>query len=744
MQLYEWNTIIATMLRYIGFKKSFPYVRQLDVMDCGAACLSMVCKHYGRSHALTTLRQLAGIGKDGSSLTGLMKASESLGFKTFGAQLSCEQLQKVPLPAILHWGQAHYVVIHELEKGRYHIADPAKGKVRLSEAEFAKHWLPKGETRGVALLLEPQADFYKQEHETEDGGLWKLAHYLKGYKGLFTQISIGLMLATGLAMVLPFLTQAIVDTGIQTEDIGFIYMTCVAQLMVFTGRTLVEMIRTRVLLHIGSRVSISLLSDFLSKLMVLPASFFEARKTADIMQRMQDHRRIEVFLTHTVINTLFSAINLIVFSIVLMIYSIEIALIFFIGTALSTLWILGFMKKRKQFDYGKFSQIADNQNTMIEIVQGMHEIKLNGAERFKRWEWEEKQAKLFKLNFTSLNIEQSQQGGTLFLGEIKNILIIVMSASLVLKGELSLGMMLSISYITGQLNNPVLHFIDFFRNWQDAKLSFQRINEIFSLPSENEGVQQGHYHNGSSKKDIVLQNVSFKYSKHMDKRALKNIDLTIPSGKVTAIVGASGSGKTTLVKLLLKFIDPTEGKINIGDTPLSVLEPTSWRNRCGAVLQGGYIFSDTIASNIAFGSQYIDEKRLYESAKIANVDTFVSSLPAGYQSMIGVDGIGLSEGQKQRILIARSAYRNPEYLFFDEATNSLDANNEKEITENLDAFFKGKTVVVVAHRLSTVRHADQIIVLDQGQITEQGTHAELIALEGAYYHLIKNQLELGV
>ncbi len=725
------------------FKRPFPLVRQLDVMDCGAACLSMVCKYYGSSYSLTTLRNLAGIGRDGSSLAGLMKAAESIGFKTLAAQLTCEQLKRVPLPAILHWGQAHYVVVYDIRKDHFYIADPGKGKVRLSSKQFTEHWEVKGLNTGIALLLEPQASFYKENYVSKENGLGELIHYLKDYKGLFTQIIIGLLLATLLGMVLPFLTQAIVDTGIQTENLGFIYMICIAQLMVFTGRTFVEMIRTRVLLHIGNRVSISLLSDFLLKLMSLPASFFDSRKTADIMQRMQDHRRIEVFLTHTVVNTLFSAINLLVFSIVLMLYSIEIALIFFVGTALSTVWILGFMKKRKDVDYGKFLQLADNQNTLIEVVQGMHEIKLNGAERLKRWEWEEKQAKLFKLNFSSLNIEQSQQVGTLFIGEFKNILIIVVSASLVLKGELTLGMMLSISYITGQLNSPVLQFIDFFRNWQDARLSFQRINEIFNMKAESDDHHVTHFYSETTTGNIELEDITFKYDKHSDKVALKDINLFIPAGKMTAIVGASGSGKTTLIKLLLKFIDPDQGQIHVGRIPLSGLEPTSWRKRCGAVLQGGYIFSDTIAANIAFGTQQIDEERLYEAARVANVDTFISGLPSGFQSMIGVDGIGLSEGQKQRILIARAVYRNPEYIFFDEATNSLDANNEKEITEKLNRFFRGKTVIVVAHRLSTVRHADQIVVLNRGQIIEQGTHNELIKLEGGYYHLIKNQLELG-
>lgn len=736
-------TIIATMLRLLKFKKSFPFVRQLDVMDCGAACLSMVSRHYGRFHTLISLRSLVGIGKDGSSLTGLIKAADQMGFKTFAAQLSYNQLIKIPLPAILHWGQAHYVVLHEVSKKHFHIADPGKGKVRLNEKQFREHWEVKGLDTGVALLLEPQLSFYKTEYESDDQGLGKLINYLKGYRKLFTQIFIGLLLATLLGMILPFLTQAIVDIGIQTEDIGFIYMICLAQLMVFVGRTFVEIIRNRVLLHIGSRVSISLLSDFLTKLMVLPASFFDSRKTADIMQRMQDHQRIEAFLTHTVVTTIFSAINLLVFSLVLMIYSMQIALIFFIGTALSTAWVLMYMKKRKQVDYSKFARLADNQNTLIEIVQGMHEIKLNGAERIKRWEWEEKQAKLFKINFASLNIEQSQQGGTLFIGEVKNILIIVVAASLVLTGELTLGMMLSISYITGQLNNPVLQFITFFRDWQDAKLSFQRMDEIFSMTAEDGFNQITNRDPHQQTMSIELANVTFKYNKHTSQTALRDINLSIPSGKVTAIVGASGSGKTTLVKLLLKFIEPDQGKISVGNTPLAFTESSVWRKKCGAVLQGGYIFSDTIAANIAFGSHQIDDARLQEAARLANLDTFIAGLPAGYQSMVGVDGVGLSEGQKQRILIARAVYRNPEYVFFDEATNSLDANNEKEITEKLNAFLQGKTVIVVAHRLSTVRHADQIIVLDKGEITEQGTHDELITLKGGYYDLIKNQLELG-
>ncbi|UII26786.1 peptidase domain-containing ABC transporter [Fulvivirga maritima] len=722
----------------------FPFVRQLDVMDCGAACLSMVAKYHGRSVPLQKLRQMSDIDRDGASLAGIMQAAEKIHFRSFAAYLTEEQLVKAPLPIIIHWDQVHYVILYKTKNQHFYIADPGKGKVKLKRDSFMKHWKITEKDSGVALLLEPLPSFYKQPYNQEKNNIGSLFHYLRGYKKLFTQVFLGLFLATLLGMALPFLTQAIVDTGIQTENLNFIYLICLAQLMVFSGRMVVEMIRTRVLLHIGSRLSISLLADFLEKLMALPASFFDARKTADIMQRMQDHKRIEIFFTKSVIAAIFSSINLIVFSIVLVIYSFKIALIFFIGTILSTIWIFGFMSRRKQVDYGKFLQQSENQNALIEIVQGMFEIKLNGAEKEKSWDWQEKQARLFKLNFSSLNIEQSQQGGTLFLGEIKNILIIAVSASLVLKGELTLGMMLSISYITGQLNNPVVQFIDFFRNWQDAQISFKRINEIFLMETEDREKPSLADFNSISNSSLSVSNITFKYNKAQNKAALRNISLNIPSGKVTAIVGASGSGKTTLIKLLLKFIEPDNGSIHLGNIPLAGITASSWRKKCGAVLQGGYIFSDTVANNITFGSDLVDHARLQKAAQLANVDSFISSLPSGYQSVIGIDGIGLSEGQKQRILIARAAYRDPEFIFFDEATNSLDANNEKEITENLSDFFKGKTVVIVAHRLSTVRHADQIIMLDKGHIIEQGSHDDLIRLEGGYYHLIKNQLELGL
>ena len=728
----------------------FPNYKQPDGKDCGPTCLKIIAKDFGKTISIRQLRQASETTRIGSSMLNLSEAAESIGFRSLGVKLSLERLIDAPLPCILHWNKNHYVVLYKIKKNTFYISDPAHGLLKYNKEDFLKHWIGKDATgqteEGIALLIEPTAKFYDSEFEMEaersrSFGFAFLFRYLKRYTSFIWQLILGLIAASILQLIFPFLTQSVVDVGIQNQDIHFIYLILFAQIALFIGRTSIEVLRSWILLHLSTRINISLVSDFFIKLMKLPIGFFDTRMTGDILQRINDHRRIERILTTSSLNVLFSMVNLFVFSLVLAYYNLSIFAVFLGGSFLYFLWIVIFLKKRRDLDYKRFSEVSQEQSKVIELINGMQDIKLHNAEKQKRWHWEFVQARLFKVSIESLSLEQYQSVGSGFINEIKNIFITFLSAKLVIDGEITLGMMLAISYIVGQLNSPIAQLINFIREVQDARISLERLSEIHNKEDEEpEGQERLSDINTNS--DLILNNVSFRYT-GSEELVLKNLNLTIPHKKVTAIVGVSGSGKTTLMKLMLKFYEPNTGKINLGSHQLTQLSQKAWREECGVVMQEGYIFNDTIAHNIAVGDDHIDKERLRHAVDTANIKSFIETLPLSYNTKIGMEGVGLSTGQKQRVLIARAVYKNPSFLFFDEATSALDANNEKVIMEKLDTFFKDKTVVVIAHRLSTVKNADQIVVLDQGKIVEVGNHKSLIAKKGDYFNLVKNQLELG-
>jgi len=715
-------------------------------MDCGPSCLRMIAAFYGKTYSLQKLRQLAHISREGVSLLGMSDAAEAIGFRTIGARITIEQLMEAPKPCVIHWDQDHFVVVYKYRKGTVYVADPAFGLVEYSELEFKKHWLAtvrQGEQKGICLLFEPTPKFFELEGETVNRSNFKfLLKYMKPHRKLVSQLVLGFLVGSLIQLIFPFLTQSIVDIGINTQDINFIYLILAAQMMLFLSRMTVDFIRSWILLHISTRINISIISDFLIKLMKMPIGFFDTKMIGDLLQRIDDHRRIERFLTSQSLNVIFSVFNIFIFSIVLVIYNLGIFLVFIFGSVLYIGWIFLFLRKRRELDYKRFAQLSDNQSKLIQLINGMQEIKLNNYERQKRWEWERIQARLFKVNVNSLSLQQYQQAGSVFINETKNIVITVLAATAVVHGNMTLGMMLAVQYIIGQMNSPLDQMIEFVQVSQDAKISLERLAEIHSNKDEDQD-QEGKLTTLPDSADIRISDLVFQYEGPHSPKVINTINLVIPQGKVTAIVGTSGSGKTTLVKLLLGFYPPVSGSIKIGDADLSAYEQHWWRAKCGAVMQDGFIFSDTIANNIAVGDEEPDKERLSYAVRMANIQEFIETLPLNYNTKIGPEGVGLSQGQKQRILIARAIYKNPEFIFFDEATNALDANNEKVILENLDEFFAGKTVVVVAHRLSTVKNAHQIVVIEKGIIIEIGTHEELTSKKGAYYELVKNQLELG-
>lgn len=726
-------------------KNTFPVYKQPDAKDCGPTCLRIIAKYYGKLISLREIRELTETTRVGSNLLKLSEASEILGFKSTGVKLDYNQLKEAPLPLIVHWNKNHFIVVYKIKKDIIYISDPSYGLISYTKKEFLPRWIGNNATEdtkeGIALLLEATPKFRNRKSEnTDKKSLRFLFQYLLKYKRLLIQLCIGLLVGSMLQLIFPFLTQSIVDVGIQNQDINFIYVVLIAQVMLFLGRTCVDIFRSWILLHLSTRINISLVSDFFIKLMDLPIAYFDTRMTGDIMQRINDHNRIETLLTGSTLSTLFSMFNLFVFGAVLVYYSPKIFIIFAMGSILYILWILYFLKRRKELDYKRFSQLSEEQSTVIELINGMQEIKMHNAEKQKRWKWEFVQARLFKVSMQSLALEQTQAVGSSVINEIKNIIITFTSAVLVIEGNISLGMMLSIQYIIGQLNGPISQLVTFIRSYQDAKISMERLSEIHDKDDEEDRERQL-----MSKiipdQDLILNNIWFRYL-GSDENVIKKLDLKIPANKVTAIVGASGSGKTTLMKLLLKFYDTNKGNIMYGDHYLKSISHKSWRDHCGSVMQESYVFNDTIAYNIALGQDVIDQARLIRATKIANIYDFILSLPLGFNTKIGNEGIGMSSGQKQRLFIARAVYKDPKLLCFDEATSALDARNERIIIENLNQFFKNRTVIIIAHRLSTVKNADQIVVMNGGNIKESGTHGELLKLKGAYYNLVKNQLEL--
>lgn len=717
-------------------------------MHCGVASLAMVCRHYGLDCSTQWLEQRCFPTREGVSLKALSDAAHDVGLDSAAARVSMPNLSKTPLPCILHWNQNHFVVLYRVSHGgeRFHIADPGKGKYTCNPEEMRQHWVTTrsaGDEKGIAMFFEPTDTFGQicEEHARHPacvGFLWK---YIRRYRAHFFQIFLGLLLGCVLQLVMPFLTQAIVDVGIRHNDIGFIWLVLLGELLIVVGRTVTDFIRRWLLLHISMRVNVSLVSDFFVKLLKLPMSFFDTRLMGDLLQRIGDHGRVQSFLTQQLLGMIFTCLSFIIFGVVLFVYNRMIFLIFLAGSIVYGGWIAAFLRRRKVLDYTLFEVQAKNQNRTYQFITTMQEIKLQSCQERRRAEWEDTQAELFEVQMKSLRLQQTQEAGSIFINEVKNIIITVLAATAVIEGSMTLGEMLAVQYIIGQLNSPVEQLMAFIYSVQDMKISLERINEIHNGSDECDSA--GNLVELPSGAGLAMKGVSFKYDPHARNHTLKDIDLEIPHGKVTAIVGASGSGKTTLIKLLLGYYPAGEGEILLGGNRLNDYDPEWWRSQCGVVMQDGVIFSDSIARNIAVGDGEIDRSRLSYAARMANIHDYVMSLPLKYNTMVGRDGTGLSQGQKQRILIARAVYRDPAFIMLDEATNALDAANERAIVENLADFYRGRTVVVVAHRLSTVRDADKIIVVDGGTIVETGTHNDLISRRGSYYQLVKNQLELG-
>ncbi len=727
----------------MNFKSDFPFYKQYDVMDCGPACLRMVAKYYGKLYSLQYLRNKSYISREGASLLGLREAGSSIGMVGKCVLASLDYLAgEVKLPCIVHWNNNHFVVVYKIKNDEIYIADPAYGKAKYNKEIFLAHWAVT-ENEGYALLLEPSEEFYaKEETITAQKGIYLLYSYFKSYRELIIQLLLAMLLGSFIQLLLPFLTQMIVDKGINLKEISLLQMILFGQFLLILSRVVVNYIRGWILFYISTPLNITLVYDFLVKLTKLPLKFFDVKMIGDTLQRINDHQRLESFITSSVLSIILTSMNIIIFGIVLATYNLQIFLIFSAGTILYFLWIQLFLTRRREIDFSRFKQMGKNHNAMIQFIMGMQEIRLNHCENKKITDWIKIQEDLFVTSHKSLSLTQNQQAGCFLVQETQNIIITYLAALSVIDGNITLGMMLAIQFILGQLHGPIEQLVHFIAAAQDAKISFERIQEIHTMENE-EPDNEIKITAIPSQADILISNVSFQYSGPYSETVLKNVSLVLPNKKITAIVGTSGSGKTTLLKIILGVYRPVSGDIVIGNIPMKELSCSSWRKKCGVVMQDGYIFSDSIANNIGLSDEIVDEHRVQEAARVANIDEYITSLPLGYKTRIGAEGQGISQGQKQRILLARAVYKNPEYIFFDEATNSLDACNEAIIMKNLELFFKNRTVVVVAHRLSTVKNADQIVVLDKGSIVETGTHHELIIKKGSYYHLVKNQLELG-
>ena len=723
---------------------SFPSYRQQDQTDCGPTCLRNIAKHYGKDFTLQFLRSACSVDRQGVSLQGISQAAETIGMRTKSYRLTLEDLLTVKMPCIAHWDQNHFVVIYKITKDRVWLSDPAVGLVEYPIEEFEEHWIStiKGDLQqGVIMEIEPGPNFFEKEKVKGKTGFKFLFNYLRPYKGLLFQLVIGMLAGSLIQLAFPFLTQAIVDRGVLSKDLSFIYLILIGQFLLFAGQSAVDLVRNWIIKHIGARVNISLVSDFLMKLLRLPISFFDSKMLGDLLQRVNDHNRIEHFLTASSLNALFSVFNVVVFGAVLFIYSKFIFLVFFAAALLYFLWLVIFLKRRKHLDHKKFEELAENRSQLIQLLSGVQDIKLSNSESQMRWDWEHIQARLFKVNVKSLGLAHTQSLGAQTINQSKNILIVFLAAKGVIDGDMTLGMMMAVQFIAGQLNSPIDQLVGFVRDAQDAKLSLERINEVRDEDNE-EDLSKAKIDIIPEDGDINIRNLNFRYGDGESQMVLTNININIPFGKTTAIVGASGSGKTTLLKLLAKIYKPTSGDILLDSANIKNIRNATWRNRIALVLQDAYIFSATIAKNIALGSDIIDNQKLIESVDVVNIKNEIEALPLSYNSVIGKDGVGLSAGQQQRIVLARAIYKRPDYFFLDEATNALDAYNEVIIEENLKKHLQGKTIVRVASRLATIKDADQIIVLDKGVVVEKGTHTELHNMRGIYYNLVKNQADL--
>lgn len=738
------------------FNKNFSVVVQHDMMDCGPSCLSMIIKYYNRTYPLQYLRELTYANRNGVSMLGISDAAEVVGLKSLGICTTFERLaEKVILPCIIHWRQDHFVVVYKIKvkkttfgyKGKIYVADPAFGNVTYSVKEFLDAWIStsvNGEDKGMLLMLSPTPDFYEKKIKEEEkkSVIWFL-QYLRQYKMLLFQLGLGILFGLVLQLIFPFLNQSMVDVGILNNDFKFIVVILIFQLVLSVSQMLVGFVQGWISIHMNTRINVSLISDYLAKLLKLPMNFFDSKNTGDIIQRIGDHDRIQNFLTGSSFSIFFSFFNFFIFAFILGWYNIKLLVIFIIGYSFYVIWVVSFLRVRKKLDHKRFDKASRNQSNIIQLVSGIEEIKLNNCEKRMRWDWETIQAELFDVNIKGISLEQVQGSGSFLINQAVNITLSIISAKAVIEGNMTLGMMLSVSYIIGQLAGPVQNFIGFIHSYQDAKISIERLGEVHFMKDEDQNEESNIHELLANDKSIMLEKVTFRYQGSSMPPVLDNISIHIPQNKVTAIVGASGSGKTTLMKLLIGNYRPESGTIKIGDINLNTINPHYWRSLCGSVMQDGFIFSKTIAENITISDERIDKKKLYYAAKVANIYNFLENRPSGFNTKIGQEGSGLSQGQKQRVLIARAIYKDPEYLFFDEATNALDANNEKIIMKNLEEFYKGRTVVIIAHRLSTVRNADQIIVLNEGKIVERGTHSELLKNKGYYFELIHNQLEFG-
>lgn len=740
-------------IKELFFPNTFPVYKQTDRFDCGPTCLRMLAKFYGKNFSMEYLRYQCKISPDGVSAKNLIAAGERLGFHIIPALIDYETLAvEAPLPCLVYWRDRHFVIIYKIKRDKVYVADPSYGLVTYTKKEFIKAWQNSskadGTDGGMTILLEPTADFYTQEDDEKQKGLKIISPYLTTHKKHITQVFIGVLVGMVVQLIIPFVTQALVDKGINYGDLHFVYILLLAQLVLFLSASFLNIVRSWLLLYIGSRTSMLITSDYLTKLLRKSVAFFDGKTPGDILQRINESNRLESFL-NAAPSQIFSYVNALIFLFILAYYSLTILGIFVVGIIAYTTWVWFFMKQREELDFKRFDASSNINSALIQTVNGIQEVKVNGSENRHIWNWEKNRVMHYKNAVSTLRLGLFQSIGGDVINQLKNIAITFTSALLVIEGQITLGTMLAIQYIVGQVDAPLLSLISFFRLVQDAKLSIERFEEIEFVTKEEAILnEQSLLVLPSQPDDIVIENLDFSYEASEDSLVLKNINLRIPKGKTTAIVGNSGGGKTTLVKVLLKLYLPTKGSIKIGNTNLNHINTQNWRSLCGTVLQDGYIFSDNITNNITESSpnDVVDTERLLASVKLANIEELINSLPSGFNSMVGPAGSSgrtLSGGQRQRLLIARAVYKNPEFLFFDEATSALDANNERVIVDNLDQFCEGKTVVVIAHRLSTVKNADQIVVLDEGTIKEIGTHETLIANKGYYYQLIKNQLELG-